>query len=66
MIETYKSLAVALGGLFKVDSLAVMSATNRLPLSRQYIGGHRVFDPIEVEAFKSEVLARRANRKGAK
>lgn len=62
MIETFQGLARELDGLYSVGSLRVLDSTGRLPLSRDYVGGHRVFDPVEVQTFKAAVIARRVRK----
>ena len=66
MVKGFRGLVTELGGLYTQGSLQVMDSTNRLPLTRYYSEGNRAFDSQEVERFKAEVLARRANREGAK
>lgn len=59
MIINFYGLEKELGGLFTVGSLRVMDCRKRLPFTRHWIEGQRAFDPVEVEAFKAETLARR-------
>ena len=60
MIMGYGQLAKELQGLYTVGSLRVLDCTNRLPLTRQWHEGGRVWDFDEVQQFKEVQTAKRA------
>lgn len=64
MIRGFKSLHRELGGLYTLASLQVLDSTNRLPLTKHYNEGSRVFDKNEVLRFKTAVQDKRATRGG--
>ena len=59
MVSGYKQLAQELGGLYTVGSLRVLDSLGRLPLTRQWHEGGRVWNDEEVRQFKAEKLAQR-------
>ena len=63
MILGYKGLAVELGGLYSVGALSVADCRGKLPLSKCWHQGRRVFDAVEVQQFKVDTQARMEKRK---
>lgn len=57
MIRGFKQLGLELQGLYTEGSLRVLDCRGRLPLSRQWNEGWRVWDTDEVRRFKDEKLA---------
>lgn len=59
MIRGFKQLGQELKGLYTVGSLQVLDCRGRLPLSRQWNEGSRVWDVAEVHRFRDEKIAER-------
>ena len=66
MIYGYKALSERLGGRVKPNTLSVRSVRGTLGLSEHWERGHRTFDPVEVEAMLSDLLAKEAKRANRK
>ena len=60
MIVGYGQLAQELKGLYTQGSLRVLDCTDRLPLTRQWHEGRRVWNADEVQRFKEVQTAKRA------
>ena len=59
-ITGFKQLGQELAGFYTVGSLQVLDCQGRLPLSRQWHEGCRVWDVEEVRRFRDEKAAKRA------
>ena len=59
MIRGFKQLGQELKGLYTVGSLQVLDCRGRLPLSRQWNEGSRVWDVEEVRQFREAKVAER-------
>ena len=57
MIRGFKALGMELKGFYTEGSLRVLDCRGRLPLSRQWHEGSRVWDVAEVQRFRDEKLA---------
>lgn len=56
MIRGYKQLARELDGIYTLGSLRVLDSTGRLPLTRQWHEGNRVWDEVEVHQLRETKL----------
>ena len=59
MIRGFKELGQELAGVYTTGSLQVMDCLGRLPLSRQWNEGSRVWDVEEVRQFREAKVAER-------
>ena len=66
MIVGFKALGRELQGVYTVSSLLVLDCRGRLPLTRRYHEGNRVWDADEVRRFREQKLTKRNSRSTTK